>query len=163
MSLIELPGDIWDPCWEQDAGSPVLRIVPTNGSRNRFGQAVMGRGIAKQAQARHPDLRTRLGLAIREKGNCVFVWGAYGLITFPVKHNWDQKAVLELIEDSCVQLREFVLDFELDPGVPILMPRVGCGNGHRDWESEVRPILERELEPIAEKIVVVYTEEFEGL
>lgn len=162
--MIELEGDIWKD-WESEVGeeSFVWRVVPVNGSRNERGQAVMGRGIAKQAQMRFPTLRTELGMAIRQGGNQLRYDGKKGLILFPVKHHWDQRADIQLIRKSCQELVEMFDQVHPRDAASwvVLMPRVGCGNGGLRWE-DVEPILYRELGPIQDQIILVYDEKFEG-
>lgn len=108
-------------------------VIPTNGSVRKDGACVMGRGVALQAKKRYHELPYELGRKLVEGGNNVYTFKDYGLLSFPVKHKWFEKADLELIEKSCKQLL-YVVDR------PIYLPMVGCGNGHLDW-SDVKPIL----------------------
>lgn len=150
--MTETTGDIWGLEWDVQArqhGAAIYRVIPTNGSVNSRGLAVMGRGVALQAAERFPGLREGLGKLLLSQGNKVHYNDAYGLITFPVKHNWYSKAKTQLVRRSCKQL--FELPWE---GSFILMPRVGCGNGGLDWEEQVKPILEEELGEINGLIVV---------
>jgi hypothetical protein len=127
--------DLWDaPC---DA-----RCITTNGTVKDNGRAVMGRGVAKQATQRYAYLQKALGELLQTLGNHVHVLriatGEPTLVTFPVKHEWEERADLELIARSA---RELVI-LASDMGwATIVLPRPGCGNGHRKW-SEVRPILQ---------------------
>jgi hypothetical protein len=95
----------------------------------------MGRGVALQAKKRYRTLPYELGAKIEVFGNEVFTFKDYGILTFPVKHKWFEKADLELIEHSCKQLL-YVVDR------PIYLPMVGCGNGHLLWR-DVHPILDK--------------------
>jgi hypothetical protein len=110
-------------------------VITTNGSIRKDGACVMGRGVALQAKKRYPKLPCELGAKIAESGNNVFTFKDYGILTFPVKHKWFEKADLELIEHSAKQLL-YVVDR------PIYLPMVGCGNGHLNWR-DVRPVLEK--------------------
>ena len=100
----------------------------------------MGRGCALEARLKHPTIPAILGEAITRHGNHVH-WLYGGLkgniiFSFPVKHRWNEKADLDLIERSADELRKIV-------PIPwtVVLPRPGCGNGGLKWES-VKPILE---------------------
>lgn len=121
-------------------------VIPTNGIINRHGEAVMGRGLARQAAQRWPGLPRVLAAALLAGGNHVYdVYRPRGLptlITFPVKRHWHLAAEPALIEQSCVELIQLVdrLGFH-----DVALPRVGCGNGQLKW-VDIRPILERYLD-----------------
>jgi len=93
-----LSGDIWD--WY---GKSTI-VISTNGFVKNNGECVMGRGVAFQAKNRFPPLPRLLGRHIGLHGNGVFLFLQYDLITFPVKHNWWEKADPILIERSAKQL-----------------------------------------------------------
>ncbi len=145
--MIEVRGNLWD--YECDA-----IVITTNGFVKNNGEAVMGRGCALEAANRIDNLPARLGQHIKNHGNTLTVfWEGYqgyngedgdiwsiDLITFPVKHNWWEKADLELIEQSCIDLKSWAN--ETSYWKKILIPRPGCGNGGLDWE-DVKPILEK--------------------
>lgn len=120
-------GNLWD--YPAD-----WRVITTNGFVKNNGQAVMGRGCAKEAATKYVTLPVELGSLLKRHGNHLFVLMQYKLITFPVKHNWWEKADLKLISQSAAEL--FELNFN-----NVVMPRAGCGNGQLSWE-EVKPILE---------------------
>ena len=146
----EIIGDIWD--FHKQL---YWIVITTNGTVKKDGRAVMGRGIALQAIERFENLPYALARGVKEKGNIVFALWGFGLISFPVKHNWWESASLDLIEESCKQLRE-VADKVLNPNsycledqqtlkgklTTIYMVRPGCGAGGLDWK-DVKPILER--------------------
>jgi kynurenine formamidase len=142
--MIEVYGNIWS--YPANA-----RVITTNGFVKKNGEAVMGAGVAKEAKTKYPVFPKWLGSAIKEEGNNVHCFGFENIrtgkiefiYTFPVKHNWWEDADLELIERSCEQLVEQAVNFE---DAVIVIPRPGCGNGKRDWETEVKPILEKHLD-----------------
>ena len=98
----------------------------------------MGRGIALQAKNKFPGIEYQIGTLIRELGNHVHLIGAGRQCTFPVKHNWWEKANLILIRRSAVELA--IIAYEHKKLV-FSIPHPGCHNGGRTWE-EVRPLLE---------------------
>jgi len=131
----EVFGNIWDyynkDCWI---------VITTNGSIKTDGTAVMGRGIALQAKRRFPELPLALGQSIKENGNVLVQCAIYRLIFFPVKHKWQEKADIKLIEESARELKES-LDHTEDAPEHIYMG----GNGGLDWK-DVKPILEKCLD-----------------
>ena len=144
--MIEVTGDLWS--YHAD-----VRCITTNGDTNSYGEAVMGRGCALQAKKRKPLLTSQLGVMLRDFGNMVHVLSyedpAIGtLLTFPVKHRWQDPADLALIAKSAVELVELIECLfawrVLYPDLPplrIVVPRPGCGAGQRDWTTEVKPLL----------------------
>lgn len=134
-----IKGNIWD---FHDEGFPI--IVTTNGDINASGKCVMGRGIAEQAKKRWPCLPKTIADHIKKHGNVVGWFGDYNLFSFPTKHHWYLKSDLDLIEQSCRQLRG-MWDLSSDPSLIICMVKPGVGNGKRRWE-EVEPILDRHLD-----------------
>ncbi len=118
-------------------------VITTNGFVKKNGECVMGRGVAQQARDKFPGFAKKLGEAIKERGNRVFIWINEGLITFPTKHVWMDDSDLELIERSAVQLAEqYEEAYQLGADLPkIYMPKPGCANGNLNWE-DVEPIIE---------------------
>lgn len=126
----EITGDLWH---YHEAGFWVA--ITTNGNVRKDGAAVMGRGVAVQAKRRFPDLAHELGDWLRAVGNKVVSFPAYRLYTLPVKHNWWEKADLDLIAASCRELAEFA-----PPNERVCLVRPGCGNGNLAWDV-VRPVI----------------------
>lgn len=114
------------------------RCITTNGFVKTSGHAVMGRGCALEATMKYPSLSGQLGILINNFGNRVHIFNRYNLFTFPVKHDWKNKADIQLIERSAKELRDFADELKIKS---IVVPRPGCGNGGLSWE-EVKPVLE---------------------
>lgn len=121
-------------------------VVTTNGFVKKSGEAVMGRGCAKQLADAWPPVKTILGTHIHQKGNTVAVLLGAGeikdstykaVVSFPVKHNWWEQADLSLIEASAKQLKNLADSHSWES---IFIPRPGCGNGKLTW-SQVQPVL----------------------
>ena len=142
--MIEVVGNLWE--YPAD-----VRIITTNGSINRKGEAVMGRGCALEAKTLFPELPKQLAAKLKAEGNHPYnfdfvrtIWLQDGptatpevlerigwkIITFPVKHQWFELADYNLIRTSVLQLK-----LMLDPKLTYVMPRPGCGNGGRDWRD----------------------------
>lgn len=125
-------------------------VVTTNGTIRKNGSCVMGRGIALQASQKFKRFDFKLGAKIRDKGNQVYIWKEERLITFPVKHNWWEKADLKLIEQSAILLKMLCSQPRMDLNISqqcIFMPKPGCHNGRLNWK-EVEPIIEKHLPDI---------------
>lgn len=120
--------------------------ISTNGYVKKNGEGVMGRGCARSASIMFHDFPRLLGQHIRINGNVPgFVTVGSGkikrrFIVLPVKHNWYEKADLALIQKCVDWLGEIVVGSE-DGTDTIHVPRLGCGNGHLDWISQVQPLM----------------------
>lgn len=144
---------------------PVV-FITTNGTIKQDGTAVMGRGCAREARDMFPGIDEVLGKKLQGVGNIVTYLGhwklggyKYEVWSFPVKHHWYHKADLELIETSLHSIQGL-----LDSSWPhcggitslaFLLPKAGCGNGNRDWETEVSPMYKAILKPSESNSVVV--------
>lgn len=146
-TMNEYFGDIWTTDCD-------LRVITTNGDVNRFGEAVMGRGVAKQAKAIFPGVERKLGEYLKQYGNRVFRLYSH-LASFPVKHHWGDSADLALIERSAHQLVALVDKFHY---YKIILPRPGCGNGNLEWD-DVKPVIA----PILDSRFTVVDKNYEGL
>lgn len=144
--MIEVTGNLWD--YPAD-----VRVITTNGTVKKNGECVMGRGCALEAKKYWSRLPTALGALIKEHGNHtqylgMWPWGPEEdqmLYSFPVKHNWYEKADISLIERSALELVSLI-DKHTGPDFPdykpvVVIPRPGCGNGGLKWE-DVKPVLE---------------------
>lgn len=144
-------GDIWQFSGEHNI------VVPTNIGWTGGGKNVMGRGVAKQATERYPDLALWYGrklymrLAHMDYVDAVQIVTLHrymNLILFPVKPlaknpsiSWRQNATLVMIQKSATLLQDAHLNYP----TPCYLPLVGCGNGKLRQEDVV-PILESILD-----------------
>lgn len=145
-------------------------VITTNGFVKANGEAVMGRGIAKQVSDRLPGIKYLLGQHLKSVGNTVHVMCTHqqiDLISFPVKpqsviydgyniveHAKKQfsigdrvpgfyaKAVLVLIVESAYRL---VALADSKPWETVLVPRFGCGAGELEW-TLVGPLVKEILD-----------------
>lgn len=127
----EITGDIWDYL-----GHAIV-VITTNGTVDRRGRAVMGRGCAGQALRYFPDLAERLGQLLQHRGAQVHELGD-GLVSFPVEETAWSLPDPRLIRQSARQLRELA---DQRDWTRIVVPRPGCGGGGLEWR-EVKPLLE---------------------
>lgn len=129
----EIKGNIWD------IAKGAIVSITTNGDVNRSGACVMGRGVAYQAAKKWPKLPFIIGELLLRGGNQPYfidIDGYEKLITFPVKHHWNQKADINLIRETAEKLSSLLLNTEFN----VYIPRPGCGNGGLIW-LDVAPIL----------------------
>jgi len=139
----EISGDMFSPVYVKFADAI---CVTTNGFVKKNGQAVMGAGNALQAREIFKGLALDLGRLIKKNGNIVQIirFGKiHGkklpIVSFPVKHNWWEKADLELIRKSLDQL---LAEIKFNQWERVVLPRPGCMNGKLSWLTEVKPLLE---------------------
>ena len=148
--MLEEKGDLW----KFTDGIPA---ITTNGYIKKNGQAVMGRGCAKEAADRFSGLSGILGFNLIQYANHVFYlhqFGDKGIITFPVKDTWSEKAKIELIKQSADELICMTIPyFEITE--KIYLPRPGCGNGGLEWK-DVKPEIEKIL---TDQVVVISKED----
>ena len=146
--------------------------ITTNGFVTSNGNAVMGRGCAKTASDRDPEIKKLLGSFLRKGGNCTRVIKKYPtrtLVAFPVKPEtlnyfthkhevvshaqnkyklgdvvpgFHAVADLAIIEKSAIQLVSLANALNWKK---VVLPRPGCGAGELNW-SQVKPILEEHLD-----------------
>lgn len=167
----ELKGDIFKV---YDAKEWCTICIPCNGyvtkprkkkgeKRERTGKAVMGRGVAKQAATRWPDLLTELGYNLTVWGNRV-MFIRHRVLAFPtkgrggisngtniVKHlrhryppgrpcpGWAMRSTLERIAISLFELRTL---HKLCGLGDVYLPRPGCGAGGLTWRV-VEPVCKQ--------------------
>jgi len=120
--------------------------LTTNGVVKKNGCCVMGAGNARQARDKFSGIDKKLGDLIKENGNIVqIVWEIEStfILSFPVKHNWWEKADIDLVESSTKQLVELTDKMGWEK---VILPRPGCHNGKLKWLSEVKPILRKYLD-----------------
>lgn len=148
-------GDAWDFYGE---GWDIA--FPTTGYVNNDGEAVLARGIARTVKEWFGGFGYVLGEKIKKHGNHVFYFGRQRLFTFPTKDNWKENAKLELIEQSCKELKIMwdIIEKKENKKIKIVMPKVGCGWGKLKWE-DVAPIIERHFGQLShEKFLIVDNE-----
>lgn len=151
--------NIFDKCKSGDA-----LCVTTNNCIKSDGKLVMGAGNAKTFRNTFKGIDEKLGSFVTKYGNRVFRVGEKEIkielepskivtvFSFPTKNNWKDKSDLNLIEQSCIQLKQVVGKFKIQGNIYI--PAPGCSNGGLDWENEVKPIVEKYL--IENKYIIYF-------
>lgn len=155
----KVKGDIWD------LAETHWLVVPVNAGWRADGTNVMGRGLAKQAAARFPELPLEYGRACRDmkragNPNNLYICLNRRLILFPVKPlnaaaphlSWRQEASIDLIRRSCESLGEWM---EAAEWPLVAMPTVGCGNGQLN-PKHVLPVLDEFFQDCDNVVLVEY-------
>ena len=149
MIEMQNAGSLFDlPQHEHEAAA-----ITTNGVIGTTGHAIMGKGQALEAAKRYSGLSAKLGEYLQRYGNRAFYIGRFqggGVVTFPTKHHYRDKSDINLIAISAQQVKQIADRFKL---TKIYLPPVGCGLGRLDYESQVRPILQKYLDD--DRFVVV--------
>lgn len=161
----EITGNLFDCIGKVDA-----ICITTNGFVKANGEAVMGKGCAKEATHLWPDIARTLGSSIKYKGNVpdtlIYQAGTV-VVSFPVKPvfeiftgsnavrhminkfqvgdivpGWACLASLDIIEKSVLRLRQLADEHSWKT---VILPRPGCGAGELNWH-DVKPILDKHLD-----------------
>ena len=162
-----------------DLGQDHAIVIPTNIGWTKDGNNVMGRGLAKQAAKRYPNLpqvigerykmlhsgRTRLGKPSVNENPPVFIIrvpGDFELVFLPVKKlvrpaylSWKNPADLQFIAKGLHYLRDNTIAKLKKPRLAI--PLVGSGNGRLDKKA-VRLTIERILGDLDNVTLVIFPE-----
>ena len=108
---------------------------------------VMGKGIASDFKRYYPKMfqeykklcdTNKLNIGTLHLYKTPNKW----ILNFPTKEHWRSPSKVEFIEKG---LQQLVADAHKLQITDIAMPKLGCGNGGLDWESEVKPIVEKYL------------------
>jgi O-acetyl-ADP-ribose deacetylase (regulator of RNase III) len=108
---------------------------------------VMGKGLALEFKRRYPAMfREYQTLCEKKQLEIGQLWiyktAENWVLNFPTKKHWRQKSEVEYIEAG---LERFVAIFQEENIDSIAFPQLGCGSGQLDWETQVRPLMERYL------------------
>lgn len=117
--------------------------VTTNGIVKTNGEAVMGAGMAKEANIRY-NLARELGIKLHSGGNHCYIIGRSdkAIVSFPTKYHWRDASDIELIKQSCCEIKSLADENNWDR---VLLPMVGCGCGRLDTNI-VRKTMEKFLD-----------------
>lgn len=124
--------------------------VTTNGMVRADGRAVMGRGIAKEADDRF-HLAADLARLLKRHGNRAFDLGVRSdgtghearVLTLPTKGDWRMPSDPALVRRSLAEVVRLCDDLGV---TRCYLPCPGCANGGLDWKTQVRPICEELLD-----------------
>jgi len=138
----EIKGDLWE---YHKQGNTIC--ITTNSTVDNKRKLVMGKGTAKQAKDKYPELADYFAYCLDEHGLGLMYAQKENILAFPTKDHWKKPSKLDLIRESAKELQKFVDWHKKNPGTvekvkfPIILPKPGCGAGELTWE-QVKPVLE---------------------
>lgn len=117
---------------------------------------VMGKGIAKRFKQTYPEMFEQYQKFCEENLLDIGKLWIYKsphkwILNFPTKKHWRSPSRLEYIEEG---LKKFVETYEEKGITSISFPLLGCGNGGLDWESQVKPLMEKYLRTLPIEIYI---------
>lgn len=142
--MIFEPGDIWDPKF-------TWRVIPTNKCA-RHSRAIMGKGLAAQAESRSRGLSREYAIALRHDPTGFFVSCTNHIICLPTKYDpSDQYSDFTLIRRGLTFLAAFLKTI---PGTDLVaVPKLGTGLGRLQWK-DVCPLIKSYLKMFPNVIVL---------
>lgn len=111
---------------------------------------VMGKGIAKQFKDIYPEMfrqyQTYCERNLLDIGKLwIYKTPHKWILNFPTKKHWRAPSKVEYIELGLQKFVETYVDRDIHS---ISFPLLGCGNGGLDWETEVKPLMEKYLKDL---------------
>ncbi len=111
---------------------------------------VMGKGIALEFKRIYPEMFAEYQVLCEKKQLNIGQLWLYKtphkwILNFPTKKHWRLPSRPEYIEAG---LKKFVEIYAEQGITSISFPLLGCGNGELDWESVVKPLMERYLKKL---------------
>ncbi len=108
---------------------------------------VMGKGIALTFKKVYPDMYKNYRYYCENKQleiGKLYLYKTPGkwILNFPTKINWRNPSKIEYIEQG---LKKFVVSYKEKGIKSIAFPKLGCGNGGLDFETQVKPLMDKYL------------------
>lgn len=108
---------------------------------------VMGKGIASDFKRIYPKMFEEYKALYDAKKFDIgelFLYKTQNkwILNFPTKKHWKSPSKIEYIEKGLIELINKANELKLND---IAMPKLGCGNGGLDWETQVKPLVEKYL------------------
>jgi len=119
---------------------------------------VMGKGLAKEFKRIYPEMFEKYQ-ELCESGKLkigkLFLYKSPNkwVLNFPTKKHWRYPSRPEYIEAG---LKEFRSKYSMMGINSIAFPALGCGNGELDFESEVKPLMEKYLSNLPISIYIYH-------
>lgn len=108
---------------------------------------VMGKGIALTFKKVYPDMYKNYRYYCENKQfemGKLYLYKTPGkwILNFPTKINWRDPSKIEYIEQG---LKKFVTSYKEKGIKSIAFPKLGCGNGGLNFETHVKPLMDKYL------------------
>ncbi|WP_125771429.1 macro domain-containing protein [Companilactobacillus furfuricola] len=119
-------------------------------------EGVMGKGLALEFKKKYPQMYKQYRKYCLDEKLIIgklylFKSEDKWILNFPTKKNWREPSQLFFIEQG---LDKFVETYQQKNIQSISFPKLGVGNGGLDWESEVKPLMEKYLDDLPITIYV---------
>ena len=136
-------------------------------------EGAMGKGIALEFKKRYPDMYNQYKTwckTYHPKGGDLFWWPKLKfeekihtvcksfvepeqkpiniILNFATKESWRNKSKIEWIEIGLKNFVDVVNIDKLHIIDTVAFPKLGCNNGGLDWETQVKPLMIKYLEPL---------------
>lgn len=111
---------------------------------------VMGKGLAGDFRRYYPEMFKEYQ-KLCEKGEFgigqlwLYKTPHKWILNFPTKNHWKEPSKKEYIEKGLAKFVANYIDLKI---TTIAFPLVGCGNGELNWETQVKPLVEKYLNNI---------------
>ena len=113
---------------------------------------VMGKGIAKEFKKRYPEMFQKYKkMCDAGRFNTGDLWlyddpdSDKQVLNFPTKRHWRGRSKVEYIESG---LKKFARTYDQKGITSISFPMLGSSNGGLDWETQVKPLMEKHLKDL---------------
>lgn len=108
---------------------------------------VMGKGVARAFRDIYPAMYMEYRSLCKDgrfSPGMLWLYKSSGkwVLNFPTKLDWRDPSALEYLDSG---LSKFVEGYEKYRIESVSFPMLGCGAGGLDWESDVKPLMERYL------------------
>lgn len=141
--MVTIYGDLWK---EFEKQPDAYLVIPTNIGWKADGSNVMGKGVAKAAAEKYPELPGCYGTWCEKYRTELYVHVGRNVICAPTKPlnpdhpnlSWKNRAKVWLVKESYRQLNELARR----KGWIIYTPLLGAGNGGLRYETAVKLIRE---------------------
>lgn len=108
---------------------------------------VMGKGIAAVFKQFYPEMYQHYR-SLCQQGKLdigqLYIYRTPNkiIVNFQTKKHWRERSRVEYIEAGLGKFGEHYMDYGISS---VSFPQLGCGHGELDWETQVRPVMERYL------------------
>lgn len=119
---------------------------------------VMGKGIALTFKNKYPEMfKVYKNICTKKqlKPGMLHLYTKEDkwILNFPTKNHWKNKSEISYLEDG---LQKFVDTYKQKGITSISFPQLGCANGGLDWETQVKPLMERYLSNLEDVEIIIY-------
>ncbi len=116
----------------------------------------MGKGIALRFKKVYPEMfrqyRDHCEHGRFKIGNLLLYKTPHKwILNFPTKKHWRHPSRPEYIEAGLKKFRERCAEMGI---ASVAFPQLGCGNGELDFDSQVRPLMERYLDNLSIPVLI---------